>query len=209
MLHVSKFGHAATKFVDIEQVMILVPERFKLSNLNNVFLSWFSAVNENGGIQKLNSFLASNADIKSVYYEHDHHHYRGGVYFESFFSGETNLCIQLSNCDFLYPPVDQLAVFEADVLLHHRKYVALDAVHAKDFHDLVLFAQSYLKATVKFQLFYNFEDNRMQFKAVDVDDSKRGVRITFEPIDDCDHEFDDYWLDVSDGEEKDEREATA
>lgn len=195
--------------LDYSDLISMMPERFLLSNLNDIFNSWKSALDIVGGLASLPE-LSSQAGIKTPsFYSHDFRDYRADYYIEKY-AGNALFCLKLDNSGFLYPPVNQLILFNSKISSqrHRNVFQKLDSAHKDDFGSLIAFARDYLKCRkVKFQLFYCFEGDRMDFKAFDISDPTKGVAITFENLLPLDGQFDDdYWL--SDGEddtETDER----
>jgi hypothetical protein len=190
--------------LDYSDLISMMPERFQLSNFNDIFNSWKSSLDEKGGLAFLPE-LSSQSGIKTaIHYRHDFHDYKADCYIEKY-DGNTLFCLKLANNGFLYPPVNQLTLYNSHISAqrHRNVFHKLDFVHKGDFVSLIAFAKAYLKCKkVRFQLFYCFEGDRMDFKAFNVNDGNQGVVITFERLVPLDGQFDnDYWL--IDGDDED------
>ena len=181
--------------VDVDELLQQMPERFLLSNLDQIFLSWESALNELGGMGYLPALSDATGQKRALNYDHDHHKYRSDTYVETY-DGNQLLCVKLANNGFMYPPDAHLIIQPNSTTARHRNtFVKLANAHKSDFKHLIQFAKAYLKSNVRFQLFYSFSADRMDFKAFDINDNKRGVVITYENLDPVDDLFDDdYWL---------------
>lgn len=192
-----------------------MPERFDLNNLDNIFLSWFKELNNDAtNLPPLNS---TSTDKIRVVYEHDHHKYESDHYISTYLhQGVTTkeLCIKLANNGFIYSKPnasDGINVFVKSKA-HHRSttFVKLDVSHMNSLKKLKEFAGNYLgtkKLSVK--LFYDYYNDRFDFKAYKRDDHSMGVVITFEDLPVKDDNFDeDYWLEVDvEDEEATEQDA--
>lgn len=181
--------------VDVDELLQQMPERFLLSNLDQIFGSWKSALDTLGGIGYLPLLTDKSGIRKALNYDHDHHKYRSDTYIEVY-NGNSLLCIKLANNGFLYPPEAHLQVVTNSTTERHRNvFVKLMKGHLNDFKGIVQFAKNYLNSRVKVQLFYSYMGDRMDLKMFDVTDSTRGVVVTFEKFDPVDDLFDeDYWL---------------
>lgn len=178
-----------------------MPERFSLSLLDKIFVSWHAALSNYNGMDYLpalsddSTLRDSTGMTHALNYAHDNRTHRSDTYIERC-NGDRLLCVVLANDEFLYPPTDTLKVLaregdgdgdgeSAPVPRRHRNvFVKLQRDHLKDFAHMIDFAKTYLSATtVKVQLFYSFEADRVVFKAFDGLDPTRGVVITFARLD--------------------------
>jgi hypothetical protein len=174
-----------------------MPDRFRLDMLDSIFESWLKS-SSSAAVA-----LPTKVGIPLMYeYIHDHHSYTATAYLSQWSSPKhpsrtnTELVIKLANDSFLYPRPSELSVLpnEDNVSRHHSMYwCALSTeTHVQNFQKLLGFCKSYLESdTVKLRIYFNFVEDRLDFKAFHGD---RGVVITFEPGYPCDDDFDtDHW----------------
>lgn len=177
-----------------------IPERFDLSKLDEVFLSWNTSWQSVTGKSAF-SLENQNAFI-SVELEHDHHVYRSDVKVTHVYRNsrrERMLTIKLPNNGFIYPHPHELTVFKSAEFRHRSNtYVKLDAVHLAQFPHMLDFARAYLSsASVSVKMFYDFSNDAFDFKVYNVRGGADSVCFSFHHLDTLDHEFDeDYWLDA-------------
>jgi len=185
-----------------------MPRRFDLSNLSGIFDSWFGeSFYDVKAIPQLAAVpYPTTAAPYTVYYHHDKHTYKSDAYISHYTANNvknTTLNIKLANDGFIYPKNSELTIFRSTQPRHHSNvYIKLDKVHLAKFTSLINFSKAYLGSrSLRVQLFYSFDEGRMDFKAFDSSNTHLGVVITFERGPCYDGQFDpdeDYWLQCED-----------
>jgi hypothetical protein len=184
-----------------------MPRRFDLSNLSGIFDSWFGEFDDVKAIPQLADVpYPTTTAPYTMYYHHDQHTYKSYAYISHYTANNvknTTLNIKLANDGFIYPKDSELTIFRSTQPRHHSNvYKKLDKVHLAKFTSLINFSKAYLGSeSLRVQLFYSFDEDRMDFKAFDSSNTHLGVVITFERGPCYDGQFDpdeDYWLQCED-----------
>lgn len=187
------------------------PERFNFSVINDNFVALAA---------RLPKDLSKLWDNEVTVYQYDKLKYRAerDVSHWDMADGTRvkQLSIRLSNDGFLYSPAKDLAVHRSGVSRHHSNtWSVLDHSEIARFHTIVDWCKSTAfgatkPKAVRFTMFYNFDDDRIDIKAVypsstlawptgvkppiDREVDSHAVVITFEPGYPYE-DFDDYWID--------------
>lgn len=170
--------------------------------LEDSFVSWFKELGND--VTQLPT-LSSPTTNHGVVYEVDHHLFMSDYYVSHYTHNNirnTELCIKLANNGFLYSrpmKADEInACARAPLRYCSTSCVTLDKSHLSQLGQLVGFAEQYLRTLkVSVKLHYDFNNNRVVFKAYESETHSRGVILTYEDLPVMDDTFDDnYWLDV-------------
>lgn len=175
--YMSKVRRAA--LISFEELQQLVPERFELERLDDVFRSYLTQFQENK-----KAFLEYPAQGEcSFIYEHDHHKYRSDAYMETYSSrfGDTNnLCIKLSNDGFFYPPEAALSIYKSGIGRHRSvTWSLLDSQHRHAFPAIVAFCKTMLRTdNILLKMYYNSLEKRFDFKSISKENRNQEVTVT-------------------------------
>jgi hypothetical protein len=171
-----------------EEANKLLSGRFDINILDQIFQSW------------RNSFRMEDLQsLSAVIYEHDHHKYRSDMYVDNYTDNGRkyqNFCIKLANNGFLYPRESDFKVKATGLPRHHSTtWALLETEYVRHFPAITVFCKEYFASDdIKFKMYYNFLEDRFDFKAFAATDFSRGLVITFEPFPACDEDFDpDHW----------------
>jgi len=173
-------------FPDYGDIKAKFPEKFNFEIIN----------------QHFEAFAAKKADLEDVKisrvkYAYDHLRYQSDIRRTTDDEGERSYYISMSNDGFLYPDSAELQVFRSKIRRRRSEtWCMLDKKEISKFPSLVLYAQQFLKLgnEIQCQVFYNFIEDRLDFKAFNRKDKKVLV-ITFEPGYPV-SEFEDHWMDL-------------
>lgn len=181
-----------------DELKSLVPDRFRFSILNDVFLSWKSSSGNNF------PSLTTQVERFEVVFEHDEHYYDSVSCVSHVIMKGKNFkkqfCIDLPNSGFLYSRCDELDVFNSiapPVPQKDSSNIKLDRKYLDAFPDLITFAKAYLSTTsLKCKLIYNFQDDFLIVKVVSVLNESECVIFNFHSLRIVDYQYDDdeYWL---------------
>lgn len=170
----------------------LAPEKFDFRVINESFAAFLAKAKTEDG--------KDLHDQSYVLYNFDKLQYRGTIDRQSFTdeNGQkwTALNVRLSNDGFCYPSTAELKVYQELEDARHRGmpgWVILDRSEKARFSHVVAFAEAYLgpEAELKFKIFYNFSEDRIDFKVRHARTS-RVLTVCFEPGY-PEIPFNDYW----------------
>lgn len=194
------FSPFAVAKMQYDRAIERFPERFNMSKIGEIFDAWNSALRSPLTYRDLDSM----AESRHILYTYDNLTYRSTCW-KSRYTLKTSieeimqLDIKLSNDGYLYKPSRDLRTTKRNIKRHDNTstWCILDRSEAQWFRPLIAFAKKFFGIErVKFKVFYNFESERIDFKAFDNPNS-RSLAITFEPggpfVD-----FEDGWLESDD-----------
>lgn len=179
--------------VPYETLKELLPQRFDLNILDQIFQSWRKDVS-------MEKIRQTTSEKSAVIYEHDHHLYQSDMYiFKYSKNGKDyeNLCIKLANNGFLYSLEADMKTTQTNIPRHHSNtWARLGPEHASSFEHIFAFCKEYFGCDgIYYELLYNAVEDRFDFKAFQSSVLGPGIVITFEPFYPCDGDFDTHhWL---------------
>ncbi|KAI9092371.1 hypothetical protein DFS34DRAFT_290062 [Phlyctochytrium arcticum] len=169
------------------------PHRFSLENLGRIFDCWKNALAENAMSLSRGQVLTNNVRIKymvpadndnSVTYSSDLWTH------EERWSGKNGLFlnVHMANDGFLYKTLDTLKPMDGDKqdVYRHTKTGDWMRLHLGTYgtaiEPLIAWAKSYLNIKkAKVELFYSFDEERVELKVIDLETCVDGVKFCFEP----------------------------
>lgn len=172
----------------------LAPEKFDFRVINDSFAAFLAQAKTADG--------RNLRRVDHVFYTFDKLQYRGTIVRQTFTDDATGkewdaLNVRLSNDGFCYPASNELKVHKELETDRHRGmlgWVVLDRSEKARFSHVVAFAEAYLgpEAELQFKIFYNFDEDRIDFKVRHAK-SSRVLTVCFEPGY-PEIPFNDYWL---------------
>jgi hypothetical protein len=191
--------HSIPTLIPYNELKKLVPERFELKRLDEVFLSCVSAYNNCKLV-----FPKTQAEGKcSVDYQHDHHTYRCDSYVDNFgspqFGNCSNFCMKLCNDGFIYPRETDLSISKSGIERHRSEmWSLLDNQHIDSFPNIISLSKDFLGSNqITTKLYFNSMVERFDFKSFSKSNRQKSVTITFEKFSPLDEDYsEDHWIDV-------------